>query len=228
MKTSPKRLILFDIDGTLLRTKGLGRNATAAAMLEVFGTASTVETHHFGGKTDWYTLVQLLREHGYDEQRVGERMPDFVAAMGRHMNRLLPDYPATPLLGALTAVTRVRNDENCILGLVTGNTPASAEVKLRGAGFDFSWFEVGAFGSESVDRNDLPNFALDRAREYCGCKIARKDVVIIGDTVMDVAAARAVGGLAIAVRTGYEDQAALEAAEPDHLLDDLTTLFDVL
>ena len=226
--TNHKRLILFDIDGTLLRTKGLGRNATAAAMIEVFGTASTVERHHFGGKTDWYTLTVLLAEHGYDEHRIGLRMADFVEAMGRHMNRLLPDYPATPLPGALTAVNRLRDDNATVLGLVTGNTPASAEVKLRGAGFDFTWFKVGAFGSESVDRNDLPRKALERARAHCSCKITHNDVIVIGDTAMDVAAARAVGGVAIAVRTGYEDPAVLEAAQPDYLLDDLTTLFDVL
>jgi len=226
--TDHKRLILFDIDGTLLRTKGLGRHATAAAMTEVFGTASTVETHHFGGKTDWYTLTVLLANHGYDAHSIGLRMADFVEAMGRHMNRLLPAYPATPLPAALSAVNRLRADENTVLGLVTGNAPTSAEVKLRGAGFDINWFVVGAFGSESVDRNDLPKKALARAHAHCDCKIAHEDIIIIGDTAMDVAAARAVNGVAIAVRTGYEDPAVLEAAAPDYLLDDLTTLFDVL
>ncbi len=80
-----QRLLLFDIDGTLLRTKGAGRVSTKAAMLEVFGTASTIDTHHFGGKTDWFTLVQLLQNHGHTLESVGERLRLFEQSIGRHI-----------------------------------------------------------------------------------------------------------------------------------------------
>ena len=96
-----ERLILFDIDGTLLKTKGAGRQSTRAAMLEVFGTASTIDTHHFGGKTDWYTLSELLRAHGHTPDSVGQHMDAFVEAMGRHMARYILESPATALPGAL-------------------------------------------------------------------------------------------------------------------------------
>ena len=226
MANTTKRLILFDIDGTLLRTKGVGRKSTEAAMLEVFGTASTIATHHFGGKTDWYTLVELLKPHGYDTDKVGVKMADFVAAMERHVTQFIVDFPALALDGALDVVHRLRTESNSILGIVTGNAPTSARLKLQSAGFDPAWFPVGAFGSESVDRDDLPKLAIERAREHCGCEIGA--VYVIGDTVMDIKAARAVDAVAIAVKTGFEDLDALVAAKPDHLLGDLTTLFDVL
>ncbi|PJF22045.1 MAG: hypothetical protein CUN56_07975 [Phototrophicales bacterium] len=222
------RLILFDIDGTLLKTKGAGRLSTRDAMIEVFGTASTVETHHFGGKTDWYTLTTLLAEHGYTQHQIGERMPEFVAAMGKHMAHHIKDYPSSPLPGAMQAVTRLRQMPDVILGLVTGNAPTSARIKLEDAGFMWEWFKIGAFGSESIDRNDLPRLALERAKAYTQARISPRQCVVIGDTVMDIEAARANDMRVIAVRTGFEDQQALAAAQPDYLLDDLTQLFEVL
>lgn len=223
-----QRLILFDIDGTLLRTKGVGRKSTAAAMREVFGTESTVATHHFGGKTDWYTLTQLLTPHGYDKEAVGLKLELFIAAMEKYAGQYIHDHPAHALPGAQEAVAKLHEDDDTVLGIVTGNAPTSARIKLESAGFDLDWFPVQAFGTESTDRNDLPVFALKRFLALYGREIAGGDVYVIGDTVMDVACARAVDAVAIAVRTGFEDPAALEAAHPDHLLDDLTTLFDVL
>lgn len=222
------KLILFDIDGTLLKTKGAGRLTTRDAMIEVFGTASTIETHHFGGKTDWYTLTLLLAEHGHTQDSIGDKMPDFVAAMGKYMLNYIKEYPSYALPGALEAIDRLRQSPDVILGLVTGNAPTSARIKLEGAGFDWNWFKVGAFGSESVDRNDLPRFAFERVSKHSRVHISPRNCVIIGDTVMDVEAARANDMRIIGVRSGFEDQQALIAAKPDHLIDDLTQLFEVL
>jgi phosphoglycolate phosphatase len=227
-KINTKRLILFDIDGTLLHPGGVGRASTREAMLEVFGTAADIDSHHFAGKTDWYTLTQLLKPHGHDEESIGQKMTVYNAAIENHIERLAPSHDVRAFPGALQAVERARDDQTAILGIVTGNMPTSANVKLRAAGFDPDWFVVGAYGDESTSRNDLPAFALERAQTLSEQPITPNNVYVIGDTVMDIACARAIQAVAVAVRTGFESDEALIAAEPDFLLDDLTTLFDIL
>jgi phosphoglycolate phosphatase len=223
-----QHLILFDIDGTLLKTQGAGRIATKASMLEVFGTASTLDTHHFGGKTDFYTLLELLTPHGISYDTVRSNMDAFVEAMGRNMAESIQQYPAHPLPGALEAIDYLGGREDVMLGLVTGNAPTSACLKLESAGFDPDWFAVGAYGSEAVNRDDLPALALKRAIQYAGHHISPQQAIIIGDTALDVQAARANNMGVIGVRCGFEQGSALLDANPDALIDDLSSLFDVL
>ncbi len=222
------RLILFDIDGTLLITGGAGRVATRGAMEEVFGTASRLDTHSFGGKTDWQTLVELLEEHGYDEARVGEYMAQFAEAMARHTSAVIGSFPARACTGAIELVQALRQRDDMLLGLVTGNVSATVPVKLRAAGFDPAWFPVGAFGNDARHRNDLPPIALARAIVHYQRHIDPQQVIVIGDTAMDIACARALGAVAVGVRTGFSDKGELEASAPDFLIDDLTTFTQVV
>jgi phosphoglycolate phosphatase len=115
-----------------------------------------------------------------------------------------------------------------LLGIVTGNVSLTAPVKLRAAGFDPAWFPIGAYGSEALERNDLPALALERACRFCGHHLTPTDVTIIGDTEADIACARAIGARAVAVTTGFTSREALAAAQPDHLLDDLSGLLPLL
>lgn len=222
------RLVLFDIDGTLLHPDGVGRRATRAAMLEVFGTADGVDSHNFLGKSDWHTLTVLLGNSGYTEEAIGQQMARYDEAIERHMERFIPEHNVRALPGAMTAVQRLRDDATAVTGLITGNMPRSARSKLRAAGFDPDWFDVGAFGSESTDRNEMTRLAVERGFAHCGHPLPTDQVYVIGDTVMDIDGARSVKGVAIVVRTGFEDNTVLAAAEPDHIMDDLSTLFDVL
>ena len=220
-------MVLFDIDGTLLTAGGVGRQATREAMLEVFGTAAKIDAHSFAGKTDWYTLTELLAEYGHTPASIGQQLDVYVAAIERHIERLIPNYPVQALPGALEAVQQLQTDAGTLVGLVTGNMPTSARAKLRAAGFDPNWFTIGAFGNESTDRDELAKLALERAAAYCGQPLPLHRVYVVGDTVMDILCARAIGGIAVAVRTGYEDGAVLATARPDYLLEDLTFLFDI-
>ncbi len=222
------RLLLFDIDGTLLRTKGAGRHATREAMLEVFGTASRIDTHDFGGKPDWQTLIELLSDYGYDEARVGEYMPAFEDAMSRHLTEAVKTRPAHTLPGAMEAILAVRQRNELIPAIVTGNTGKSAAVKLHAAGYDPDWFVTGAYGSESVDRNALPPMALQRATAICNCELSPQRTFVIGDTLMDIRSAREMGAVAVAVTTGFTTREVLAAAEPDYLLDDLRELLELV
>lgn len=217
-----RKLLLFDIDGTLLHSKGASREAKAEAMEAVFGTAGTVRTHSFGGKTDWQILREVLEPHGITGLQIGQKMPLFERTFAANMARIIGNFDVQTLPGAKELVTYLHQRDDILLGIVTGNTSQTAPIKLKAAGYDPTMFVVGAFGSEADDRNELPRLALDRAIGYTRHEIAVRDVIIIGDTVMDVLAARAIGAVAVSVFTGFEDRDKLIAAKPDYLLNDLS------
>lgn len=224
----PARLILFDIDGTLLLTHGAGREATRRAMEEVFGISAGLDAHHFGGKTDWQTLAELLGPHGIDDQTIAAEMPAYNAAMGRHIRQIIGAYHARSLAGAHELVSALRARADVLLGLVTGNVGSAAAVKLRAAGFDPAWFPIGAYGHEARARDDLPPLALRRAVAHYGRPLAPADVIVIGDTPADIGCARAHGMVAVAVSTGFSSRETLLAAKPDHLLSSLADFMPTL
>ncbi|MGQ9888600.1 MAG: HAD family hydrolase [Aggregatilineales bacterium] len=217
-------VVLFDIDGTLLRSDGAGRAATRAALLEVFGTAEGVDALHFGGKTDWYIVSEVMAGRAYTADDIERLMPAYGAALARHLTRALEHHRIWPLPGALAAVSALRNRPATLLGLVTGNVRDTAALKLRAAGYEPEWFAVGAYGGESPDRDKIAALALQRAAQVCGQRLYPSQVVIVGDTPADVACARAIGARAAAVTTGFASRDELAAANPDYLLDDLSAL----
>lgn len=221
-------LILFDIDGTLLNTNGSGRESTRRAMREVFGTESTIDSHEFGGKTDWLTLIQLLGAHGFDADMIGDKMSLYEAAIARHLNEVMVDRGVTAYPGAIEVVQALKDRPGVLLGIVTGNVSATAPIKLKAAGFDPAWFPVGAYGSEAIERDDLPGLVLKRAIDHAKRDWQPDEIFVIGDTTADIQCARAAGAKAIAVCTGFCSREELEAAKPDILLDDLTGLLNVL
>jgi phosphoglycolate phosphatase-like HAD superfamily hydrolase len=222
------KLVLFDIDGTLLITRGAGRESTRLALLEVFGTESTIATHHFGGKTDRFTLLELLGREGFTEAEIEARMPQYEESIARHLATIISNYTVDPCPGALAVVAELRRRELPIIGILTGNVSTTAPIKLRAAGFDPAWFPVGAYGSEAADRNLLPFLAVERAERLTGGKIAPQEVIVIGDTPADVACARALGAVAVAVGTGFSDQDELRATGPDYFIEDMRLFFDVV
>ena len=220
--------ILWDIDGTLLHGFGIGRAATKIAMEGIFGTAGDIEQHQFGGKTDYFTLVELLTPHGFNADSIGARLPDYAMLLADTMEQIAPDYNLTPLPNALELVESLQNGGDILHGIVTGNCASSAHVKLRMTGFDTAYFTFGAYGDESVNRNDLPPRAIQRAVELIKREIAPENVLIIGDTPDDIRAARANGMPVCIVTTGFAKRETLEALQPDYLLDDLTQFLDIV
>jgi phosphoglycolate phosphatase len=216
------RLILFDIDGTLVTTGGAGRASTRAAMLQVFGTCGQLDQHRFSGKTDWFTLIELLTPEGFSTEAIDRRRPHYERVVGEHLRHFIGNYAVEACYGALNAVLRLRQNPEVRLGVVTGNVSTTAPVKLRAAGYHSDWFPVGAYGFDALHRDDLPSIAIERAQKHYQQTFDPREVIIIGDTAMDVSCARAVGAVAVAVRTGIAPEGELEAAMPDYLLDDLT------
>ncbi len=222
------RLILFDIDGTLLMSKGIGRESKRRAMLEYYKEVGNLDNHVFGGKTDWLTLVELLEPHGKTSEDIGQDLPMFEEIMARHMRELRNDYEAHAIPHAMELVNCLRDRDDTMIGLVTGNMSKTAPIKLEMAGYDPSWFAVGAYGNESPDRNDLPRLAIDRAEAITGREFSGDQVIVIGDTAADIDAARAVSATSVAVCTGFVHRDKLICQDPDFLLADLSTFIDLI
>jgi phosphoglycolate phosphatase-like HAD superfamily hydrolase len=125
----------------------------------------------------------------------------------------------------MDVIHELRRRGSPTMGILTGNVSTTAPIKLRAAGFDPEWFPVGAYGSERMERDDLPALAVERAEKILGRRIAPGQVVIVGDTPQDVSCARALGAVAVAVLTGFSSREELAATQPDYLLDDLSQFF---
>ena len=223
-----KRLVLFDIDGTLLISRGIGREAKRRAMQEHFGAVGDLDSHVFGGKTDWRILADLLAPFGKSLDDIGREMDVYERVIARHMRAIRHDYQADALPYAMELVHTLRYRRDVIVGLVTGNTSKTAAIKLEMAGYDPDWFVIGAFGNESAEREELTRLALERAQEYAGRVFGGRDVAVIGDTLADIRAARAINAIAVAVCTGYVPRDQLIGGKPDFLLADLSAFVDMV
>ena len=229
--THPPSLILLDIDGTLLHADGVGRAAMERSLRLVFGEVgarAAIDAHSFGGKPDSQTLRELLLPLGVSGGAIDENLPEFTATLAREMARVIPGHRVRALPGVLERLAQWRARDDVLLGLLTGNTHASAPVKLRAARIDPAWFPIGAFGDEAPQRDRLAQLALERAGDWRGQEFARGRVFVIGDTPADVSCARAIGARAIAVATGYCPRADLVAAAPDQLVDSFHELASLL
>lgn len=216
------KLILFDIDGTLLWTDGAGRRAIERALVDEAGTAGPITTYRFDGKTDPQIVRELLSLAGHNgagDQRLIE------AVCRRYVDHLRTELErptqATRLMDGvadlLAALDTPGHRKTALVGLLTGNVAAGAALKLRSAGLDPARFRVGAYGSDSAHRADLPAVAAGRAAALTGGRFAGADVIIVGDTPDDVACARPFGACSVAVATGAYDTTALRAAGADHV-----------
>lgn len=208
-----RKLVLFDIDGTILRSAGAGRRAIHAALGERGIDLARVSGIRFDGKTDPQIIVELLEASGDpapdDAARVSELIDLYVSHLTRdlaehgHRSQVMPGIPA--LLDALEA------DEGVVLGLLTGNVATGARLKLLAAGIDPDRFVVGAYGSDHYRRNELAPVAARRAEPHFGRIPAGIEVVVIGDTPADVRCGECIGARTIAVATGGYTVPELEA-----------------
>ncbi len=215
-------LILFDIDNTLIFGKGVGREASERAMLELFGSSGTLATHQFRGKTDWGTLIELLTPLGLVRDQIDAVMPTYNTTLGKHFASIVHRFPVEPCPGGHELVAALSARPDVLLGIVTGNVETVAPLKLAAGGYDPNVFRVGAYGNEAHDRTLLPPIALQRAIAYQGTSFER--VVIIGDTPDDIECARSIQARCIGVATGSFSRAELEAHQPAVVLDSLADL----
>ena len=227
------RLILFDIDGTLLWTDGAGRRAIQTALVAEIGTAGPIDTYRFDGKTDPQIVRELLSLAGIGHAEIDRRLD---AVFQRYLALLETELAAargeTRLLAGVPELLRALEPHErrgeALVGLLTGNLARGADLKLRAAGLDPARFAVGAFGSDSHHRPDLPGIAARRAGERAGREFRGPDVVIVGDTPQDVECGRPLGARTVGVATGFYDTGALGRAGATHALQDLSDTEAVL
>jgi phosphoglycolate phosphatase-like HAD superfamily hydrolase len=224
-----KRVVLFDIDGTILLTRGAGRAAMEPALVDHFGTAGSPE-YRYDGKTDKLIVREMMRDEGFTDEQIDARMEPVLARYLENLHEALADPARTAyaLPGVHALVDAVERSDDLVLGLLTGNVATGARAKLRAVDIDFDRFVVGAFGSDHEDRPQLPPIARERASTLLGYEVPGDRLVIIGDTPADVHCGRGVGARAIAVATGGYTVEQLAGHDPAATFADLTDTARVL
>ena len=197
------KLVLFDIDGTLLNSDGAGRRAIQRALIHTFG-ATGPDNHRFDGKTDPQIVSELMTVAGVASDLIAARMDlvfaRYVEALREEL--LVPGHHAMVYPGVLALLDALENRDDLMLGLLTGNVQAGAYAKLGAVDILPSRFRVGAFGSDHAVRAELPAIAQARARALLGMELAGDDITVIGDTPSDLTCGRGIGARAMGVATG--------------------------
>ncbi|PYQ64627.1 MAG: hypothetical protein DMF53_07040 [Acidobacteria bacterium] len=214
------KLVLFDIDGTLLTCGPQVRPLFASALVEVFGTAGEVDAFDFTGRTDPGIVLDLITGAGLPEPLVRERLPRMRALYTERLERELDRREMVLLPGVMEILERLSRREDVVTALLTGNWEPGAKAKL--SRFDLGrYFGFGAFGCDGVDRSELPPVALDRAERATGRRFRPEDVLIVGDSLHDISCAHAHGIPCLAVGTGRTPEEVLRAAGADWVIGDL-------
>lgn len=223
------KLVLFDIDGTLLWTDGAGRRAMEAALLTTFGVAGD-PSYRYDGKTDRQIAREQMRAAGVPDVSIDARLDALFDTYLANLERELVAAPdaAQLLVGVEALLDAVESESRAVLGLLTGNVAGGAARKLGAVGVDVARFRVNAFGSDHEHRPELPRIAQQRARTELGLDVPGDAVVIIGDTPADIACGRPIGARAIAVATGRYSEDDLAAHAPHAVFPDLRDTARVL
>ncbi len=215
------KMVLFDIDGTLISTGRAGTRAMSSAFRELFGLEDAFAKVPMAGRTDPTIIRDGLEAHGL--RAVDGTYTRYINAYLEHLAREMlvsPGKKVMPgileILGSLKARSRPP-----VLGLLTGNIEAGARAKLENMGL-WPYFSVGAFGSDHDDRNRLLEVALSRCREHLGLNFGPEETMVVGDTPKDIACSKPFGATAVAVATGPYSMAELAAHHPDHLFQDFS------
>ena len=231
-----RKLVLFDIDGTILSTGGIGGRSLYQAIEEVcrekkmFGDNPTPELGRvrMSGGMDTQIVHDIL-EGVLPESTVQQLLPDIFDRIAKLLREGCKAKGANVILldGVRELISAVADHEACLPGLLTGNNKGGAAAKLDVFNLN-PFFQFGAFGDDARSRNALPAIAARRAFEQTGEAFTGKDIVIIGDTPRDIECARHAGAYAIAVATGTYSRAELAPYKPDTLFDDLSDTQNVM
>lgn len=219
MPTNSRKLLLFDIDGTLITSGGAGERSLREAVRERFNVEEDLSGITIAGATDALIARLILEKHGLPvtTENTTALLDAYVhllkGRMALHDGRLLP--------GIVALLDKLRERDDCVLALLTGNLVRGAEIKLTHYGV-WDYFEFGAFADDHHDRNELGKFAQTRAFEKRGEQFAPEDIYILGDTPRDIECGRAIGAKTVAIATGNYSLAELAEHRPDFLFEDLS------
>jgi phosphoglycolate phosphatase-like HAD superfamily hydrolase len=223
------RLVLFDIDGTLLSSEGLGRASMQRALAEVFGSPGN-PSYRYDGKTDKQIIRDVMRLEGHSDAHIDARMETLLVLYleGLRAGVKSGRFNVRPLAGVVEILDELEKRDDIVLGLLTGNIEPGARIKLTAAGINPDRFRVNAFGSDHEHRPELPAIAQRRASETLGLDIAGDRLVVIGDTPADIECGRSLGARAIGVASGHYTVEQLETHKPYAALPSLENTQQVL
>ena len=222
MDINSHKVLLFDIDGTLLEPAGIGRLCCRRALEDVLGFSVSTNSVEMAGRTDWGIVNDFLVHAGLEETQVEDQREKIFDSLSRHIAAAAPSSKMHLLPGVMPLLDYLENDTQFILGLVTGNVRQTVVHKLRAVGINPALFTFGAFGDEHIDRNTLPALALYRLSQMMGGKVPPERALVIGDTPHDIACARHASLKVLSVATGLYKSQDLAKYEPDFLLEDLS------
>ncbi len=215
---SPDKLLLWDIDGTIIATKGAGEAAMDMAMKDVFGIEVNLNAIDYSGRTD-PLLGRMLCEH-YGVPDTPEKNQAFVDAYVRNLSMILADSPAT-LLPGMEVLGILAQRKDCLQGLLTGTVRAGGKVKLESVDA-WQYFKFGSFADNCFNRNELAPKALEIAQDDVGVAFSKAQTFVIGDTPRDVECGQQIQARTIAVATGKYSLVELAESEPDFLFEDFS------
>ncbi len=220
-----KRLLLFDIDGTLIDSGGAGIQSLKDVLRQQFGVTDDLRGIEIAGKTDTGIVHQILRKQKLE---LSEEMTSaFLDLYLEFLARELPLRKGKLLPGVEQLLPRLQAKPHNILALLTGNIRRGAQLKLEHYGI-WHFFELGAFADDHHDRNELGAFAQMRAREKHAIDFASADMDVIGDTPHDIACGKAIGARTIAVATGNFSRDQLAEHRPDQIVDNFADVDTVI
>jgi phosphoglycolate phosphatase len=220
-----KRLLLFDIDGTLVNTGGAGVMSLRNMVRQRFGMVDDLRDIEIAGKMDRSIIRDILRK--YDTDPSEEDISQFARTYIADLANELPRCRGRVLPGVEDLLRYLQSQRHIVLALLTGNLKRGAQLKLEHYGL-WHFFEFGAFADDHHDRNELGAFAHRRAREKHDHDFDSADIDVIGDTGHDVACGKAFGARTIAVATGSWLRERLRECEPDFLFDDLSEVEKII
>ena len=219
----PKKLLLFDIDGTLLISGGAGNRALNRALQRQYGISRAMESILPDGKTDPAIIREIFKKNLQREPKI-EEIEKLCRMYLQYLQKEIQVSPGYKLLpGVLALLEKAERRPDLLMGLLTGNLKQGAELKLGRSQLN-RFFLFGGFGSDSEDRGEIARVAVLRGRKYAGEWISSDRIFIIGDTFYDIQCARTVKAKAIAVATGSTSLKELTSYQPDYVMEDFSDL----
>ena len=220
------KLLLFDIDGTLISARGLPKTAMGNVLKKRYNSFTYDQDYDFSGRTDHEIIEYLLKfdNRKFTDLLIKEILQEFCLELQHQFteNNQPKIHP-----GVSDLIKELNSMPNVFLGLVTGNIAKGARIKLEAANL-YHYFPIGGFGDDSKHRSDLPPIAMTRAEAFYDIKFKINDIWIIGDSIHDITCAQENNLRCLAVTTGWTSRETLSKKNPEFLETDLSDFNRIL
>jgi len=215
---SGNKLILWDLDGTLMHCGADGTKALNEAFLKLYGVEDAFTKAGIGHAMDAVILDRIMESNGLDKEGLDRVKEEYVASLDSILSRN-PNKRILP--GVRELLEHIDGSENSFNALLTSNLRIGAETKLKSVGLD-RFFQVGGFGDDYGEKWDAALKGIREAEDYYGITFDKENIYIIGDSIYDIECARKIEVVSIGVATGWAGYEMLKSREPDYLYEDLS------